>query len=463
MDGTTKLHLIFKVLRNRYLPATFLNTFLQQVLVASSTYWLATATQSIGKPRDFLLSLCALGASVIVIDVIEIFGPPLCERWWRTAFARYTELFATANYGRPLLRGAAESQARAIPTLCSEAENTISTTAAFLQDLLALSLSVLLNAASIAIFVDSRFVYSYLATALIVPLSVLLTARKTVRLSAEAQNTRLSLTRMLMVGWDNISLGNLTNFRCWQNRTRHSLSNATHANVRKVTFRTRWSGAATLVSRFSLMAVLGYIAWENLESGAVLAALLTTFPRQMQILNYIDVIVRYAIDLPSHWSQWEGVLAPLQPKEESQAEHENRITWDNLRIFDPRRKESDTIRSVEDLLRFPAGRTGSRIEINGTNGCGKSTLLLLLKKHLANDAIYLPAQHSLVFERAPDEASTGEKTLAYLREIGKSPCRFLLLDEWDANLDAANISAVDQELDRLAESRWIVEIRHRRA
>jgi chromosome segregation ATPase len=58
--------------------------------------------------------------------------------------------------------------------------------------------------------------------------------------------------------------------------------------------------------------------------------------------------------------------------------------------------------------------------------------------------------------------STGERQLKSLEEIvNATDARVYLLDEWDANLDAANKAKADALVDTLAERARVVEISHR--
>ncbi|WP_189374635.1 ABC transporter ATP-binding protein [Cupriavidus necator] len=103
-----------------------------------------------------------------------------------------------------------------------------------------------------------------------------------------------------------------------------------------------------------------------------------------------------------------------------------------------------------------------RFTVRGANGAGKSTLLHVLKKALADDAVLLPAQHGkLEWQHESKALSTGQKTLAQLQEISNhTDVKYLLLDEWDANLDSDNKRAISEMLDLLSQSKVVVEIRH---
>ena len=128
-----------------------------------------------------------------------------------------------------------------------------------------------------------------------------------------------------------------------------------------------------------------------------------------------------------------------------------------------------------------------RINVRGGNGAGKSSLLSSLKTELRRRAFYLPASDRLAFQftggvvpvdvEGDDEDevvvvadamdkklgfSTGERQLKSLEEIvNATDARVYLLDEWDANLDAANKAKADALVEALARRARVVEISHR--
>jgi ABC-type transport system involved in cytochrome bd biosynthesis fused ATPase/permease subunit len=63
---------------------------------------------------------------------------------------------------------------------------------------------------------------------------------------------------------------------------------------------------------------------------------------------------------------------------------------------------------------------------------------------------------------ASDAASVGQRVLSYLKYAMSEEYKSILLDEWDANLDAKNTSAIDNELNILSKTRLVIEIRHSR-
>jgi ABC-type uncharacterized transport system ATPase component len=140
-----------------------------------------------------------------------------------------------------------------------------------------------------------------------------------------------------------------------------------------------------------------------------------------------------------------------------------------------------------DALRVTLAQPTGRINVRGGNGAGKSSLLASLKTELKTRAYYWPTTDRLAFQftgglmpvdvEGDDEDdvvvvaetldkklgfSSGERQLKSLQEIvDATDAKIYLLDEWDANLDAANKAAADALVDKLAARARVVEISHR--
>ena len=140
---------------------------------------------------------------------------------------------------------------------------------------------------------------------------------------------------------------------------------------------------------------------------------------------------------------------------------------------------------IDELLRRL--RTTRFLLVVGSSGTGKSSLLASLKTELRKRAYYWPTTDRLSFQftggvdpvdvEGDDEDdvvvvaqsmdqklgfSSGERQLKSLQEIVESTdAEIYLLDEWDANLDAANKAKADALVDALAARARVVEISHR--
>jgi ABC-type transport system involved in cytochrome bd biosynthesis fused ATPase/permease subunit len=86
--------------------------------------------------------------------------------------------------------------------------------------------------------------------------------------------------------------------------------------------------------------------------------------------------------------------------------------------------------------------TGATFQVGGPNGAGKSALLQgLFEMFGKDDAIYVPASSTtdVTGAYADGRRSTGQRVKDHLDEALESPRPLLLLDEWDANIDAEGL------------------------
>ena len=142
------------------------------------------------------------------------------------------------------------------------------------------------------------------------------------------------------------------------------------------------------------------------------------------------------------------------------------IQWDRLRL---KTDEHTTEQGSEDFQKqlglFLAREGGGRATIMGPNGAGKSVLKRSIKESWSQRAFYLPADGDLYFETlSRRNFSSGEKILEvlnYLDHIDEPFVQLILLDEWDANLDAENLLVADKYVNSLSTKYKILETRHR--
>lgn len=81
-----------------------------------------------------------------------------------------------------------------------------------------------------------------------------------------------------------------------------------------------------------------------------------------------------------------------------------------------------------------------------------------------SQSFFLPSKYAdLAFrEKGVSNNSDGNMLLAVMQEIiERVDTPIFILDEWDANLDEANMAQLSSLLDRMAETRLVIESRHR--
>ncbi len=454
------LRKINKIITNKYSLIAIIIILFQQVCVAATTFWLVKATESIATFPKLSIFLIALGITIFMIDVFETLISPLREKWLMKSHEAFINSFAQANYSKPLSRNSEVARDNLVPMFCSEAEGTIAQTVFYLSDFWAVFLSVIFNIASISIFIDDSFVPAYAVSVVLAALTISFFSKRLLNAAIASQNARLSLAKQIMSGWDNISIGNKNNFRVWNNEKNHLLNSSIVHNVKNEWLKSLCSTSASFITKIPVFFAIAYVITKNLNNAAVLAALLATFTRQMQVINYMQVMIKYIIDAPSFVGKWKGLLFTLEDNTVNESDSLSRISWNKITAKCVVSEKTTTIDDFESLLKMSQVKNG-RFEINGSNGAGKSTLLLLVKNRLKDSAIYLPAHHDLQFAKEMNEASTGEKTISFLHELAESDYPVLLLDEWDANLDKHNTAKIDDILSSISQNKCVIEVRHR--
>ena len=299
----------------------------------------------------------------------------------------------------------------------------------------------------------------------------------------ENQRMNNRVTAQGYTAWDNIFSGNRYNLRLWLGGFKSRLREALTAQIRAIVAREGMSAMSGIVSLGIVFATITVVAVQNVSDTALLIALATTLPRQIEMTYELHLLATGWNDFIAVWTRFGGVAANMLPQPD--AAFDDRIKFDRLVLREG--EHAHVVSSVNDALRIVQARPTGRINIRGGNGTGKSSLLASLKTAMRQRAFYWPASDRLAFKFAggvvpvdvegdDDDAvvvvadtmekklgfSTGERQLKSLEEIVNSTdARVYLLDEWDANLDAANKAKADALIDALAARARVVEISHR--
>jgi ABC-type bacteriocin/lantibiotic exporter with double-glycine peptidase domain len=283
--------------------------------------------------------------------------------------------------------------------------------------------------------------------------------------------------------WDNIFSGNSYNLRLWLFGFKTRLREGLTAQIRAIVAREGMSAMSGIVSLAIVFAVITVVAVRDSGDTAMLVALATTLPRQIEMTYELHLLATGWNDFIAIWTRFGGVATNMLPQPD--ANFDERIKFDRLVLREG--ADANVVSSLNDALRVVLARPTGRINVRGGNGAGKSTLLASLKTEMKNRAYYWPTSDRLAFKftggvdpvdvEEDDEGeavvvaesmdrklgfSSGERQLKSLEEIVNSTdARVYLLDEWDANLDAANKAKADALVDTLAARARVIEISHR--
>ncbi|MGV6987817.1 hypothetical protein ACWA5Z_02255 [Testudinibacter sp. P80/BLE/0925] len=451
-------HFAFRLLNNAAFRWALLLLLVQQMIVASSTYWIAKVAENISVGGAFGVYFVLFILSLTIVYLPASFAAMLLEKAKFTALNRYTALFQKNFNNQAGLRNDRTLKDQRLPFIASEGFLTIDESYRFLFDGVSLLLNVSFNIAVLAWILAPSIMLSYLLGVLLAALAVFAFKQRIYQRGQAAQQGRTKLQRTLSLAWDNVLLGNRYNQHYFNQALQQNQNEALKTAVSNRGWNHLASSLGMLLMMSPVLAWTAILFYQHQNDTALLAVLVATLPRQVLILQYTDILISVA-------TGWSGMKAKLQGLQSAVAVPQNslngRIQWDKLQA------QAQNCDGEFSLATLPnhALKCG-RITLRGANGCGKSSYLCWLKQQLGEQAYYLPAQHELLF--ADNTAlSTGQTLKRNLHELAddlnsdKHAVRMLLLDEWDANLDKDSIDTLNQLIAELSQRCLVIEVRHR--
>ena len=252
------------------------------------------------------------------------------------------------------------------------------------------------------------------------------------------------------------------------------------AQVRAIVAREGMSAMSGIVSLAIVFATMTMVAVRHSGDTALLIALATTLPRQIEMTYQLHLLATGWNDFIAIWTRFGGVADNMLPQPDPN--FVRRIKFDRLVL-----REGDDAHVVASL--------GDALRIARRNRPGASTSAAATAREIfaagepqdrdEEAGYYWPTTDRLAFKFSggvvpidvedDDEGDTvvvaesmdkklgfssGERQLKSLEEIVNSTdAQIYLLDEWDANLDAANKAKADALVDQLAARARVVEFR----
>jgi hypothetical protein len=465
--------------------AVMIVLMLAEAMLAATTTWLVINAGRKVAEGHFLLSdliwiLTAQSASYVAGVISWIFA----ERAGYRGFGKFMLRFARENRGKVKLFGDKAAREQVEPFLTGETFQCFFNLIYELEFTLKLFLGLVFNALVLGTEIDPSLPFAYVGAFGALLLMQWALQNPIARTYLENQRMNNRVTAQGYTAWDNIFSGNRYNLRLWLAGFKSRLREALTAQIRAIVAREGMSAMSGIVSLAIVFATITVVAVHNAADTTMLVALATTLPRQIEMTYELHLLATGWNDFIAVWTRFGGVAANMRPQPD--AAFDERIKFDRLVLREG--DDANVVSSVADALRIVAARPTGRINIRGGNGAGKSSLLASLKTEMRRRAFYWPASDRLAFQFAggavpadvetdADEAetagadettgkssgfSTGERQLKSLEEIvDATDARVYLLDEWDANLDAANKTKAEALVDALAARARVVEISHR--
>ncbi len=457
-----------------------------EAMLAAGTTWLViNAGRKVATGRfllgDLIWILTAQSASYVAGVISWIFA----ERAGYRGFGRFMLRFARENRSKVKLFGDKAAREQVEPFLTGETFQCFFAVMYELEFALKLFLGLVFNALVLGAEINVSLPFAYVGAFAALLLMQWTLQKPLARAYLENQRMNNRVTAQGYTAWDNIFSGNAYNLRLWFAGFKSRLREGLTAQVRAIIAREGMSAISGIVSLAIVFAAMTVVAVNHAGDTVLLVALATTLPRQIEMTYELHLLATGWNDFVAIWTRFGGVAANMRPQPDPA--FESRIKFDRLVLREG--AGATVVSSVNDALRIVLAQPTGRINVRGANGAGKSSLLASLKTEMRNRAYYWPVSDRLAFAFAggavpvevegddEDEVvvvaepmdkklgfSSGERQLKSLEEIvNATHAQVYLLDEWDANLDAANKARADALIDALAARARVVEISHRDA
>lgn len=469
---------IFGLLTNRWAICCLSVLTLQQLLEASSTFWLVKLITKITSGEDFILYLMFFLASVTLPYIPGCISQILKTHWKQEALRYFINAFVSSNRNNVGEWNNKAIKEEKLSILTAEGPMALQALIDYVWDLCSYVMNVFFNILALSIVVEPLFAIAYSVSVSCVVLIMKWKRRAQHHLTQKALTARVDLCQSLLAAWDNVLLGNDYNFKLWDERTTQRLKRCLQRNIDLERFDQILAIFTSLITSIPSLCVVVYITLKNRHNPIALSSFVVILPVLFMILSYTYQTLSLAFRWGMHRSKLTAIYKAIQATKDSHSFLEKKVKWskivatlhkniENSDFEDPPAKEERLslayprpIESHADLL-SQASRKG-RLTLRGENGSGKSTALILLKNALASRAFFLPTHNQLSFTSETNKYSTGESLRKRLMEIlEKVDVDVLLLDEWDANLDSENQVCLSSLIDELSEKKCVIEVRHR--
>lgn len=456
------------LLTNRWAIGVFSVMTLQQMIEASSTFWLVTLTMRITEGKSFFPFLLIYVASLLLPYIPNCIGLILKTSWKQEAQRSFIHTFVSSNknkIGEWSNKGLKQEK---LSILTSEGPSTLHAFIDYVWDLFTYVLSVLFNVLALAIVVEPLFLFSYVISICCVILVMKINRRTQRQLTQKALIARVDLCQSLLAAWDNVLLGNEYNFRLWNERTSQRLRRCLQRNIDVERFDQILAICVAIITSLASLGVMIYSMMQHQHDITRLTSYVVILPLLFMILSYTYQMLSLGFRWNMHRSKLRTIYRIIETTTDSPIALEKKVKWPKISATHstaaPDSHVSLTIqRPVDshlDLVQHSA--QAGRLTLRGENGSGKSTALILVKNALSDRAFFLPTHTQLSFTSETNKYSTGESLRNRLMEIlEKVDVDVLLLDEWDANLDSENQEKLGALIDELSRKKCVIEVRHR--
>ena len=286
-----------------------------EAMLAAATTWLVINAGCKVANGHFLLNdliwiLTAQSASYVAGVISWIFA----ERAGYRGFGQFMLRFARENRGKVKLFGDKPAREQVEPFLTGETFQCFFNLMYELEFTLKLFLGLVFNALVLGAEIDVSLPFAYIAAFVALLLMQWALQKPIARTYLENQRMNNRVTAQGYTAWDNVFSGNRYNLRLWLAGFKSRLREALTAQIRAIVAREGMSAMSGIVSLAIVFATITMVAVRHVGDMALLIALATTLPRQMEMTYELHLLATGWNDFIAIWTRFGGVAANMLPQ-----------------------------------------------------------------------------------------------------------------------------------------------------
>lgn len=450
--------LLKEIVPKKYFFLYLLAALTQQIIVALSTYISVKIAQCFGQGHHCPVEYFYLLFGALFLNYVP--GRYAFKQMNLTIislYSNYIKNFGKKLYGNIYLSTHKDYANRYKAVASQESYLVFFDFLNYVKFFIDISLNIAFNLLVVGLLISMDLMWFYALGSIGSYVFIRYMSKRIKESSEKDQNARIILQEHMTSFLDSKSFANAGNNNEWDIKFDDSIEKYLRAKTSENNNQSISTHGSIAIMLSTVL--IGFTQLMHSANLSTAIALAFTITRQILIAQYLQEIFTFSTLAYSHITKLAGIIEPLTSIPDIRKEVLNRIQWDNIEIEGLNHKKHADIKK---LTLDVQSSDPHMITITGPNGCGKSSLLQVLKESLGEAAYYLPAHHDLYFQEKCG-GSTGEKLLHNLAYIFNNYApKYLLLDEWDANLSKKNTELMEHHFNKYIEEHGatIIQVRH---
>lgn len=444
--------MVFKMIfNNKYFRLAIILVIFQQTMLALSTWFIARSGTYLVSENYYQVkyTLIYFFIFAILAYISSSFVSILTIKSKNIAWEKYTK--KTINeISKNINLVSQDNQKKTISWISSESPSTLGSATNFYIQFTSIVLNIVFTFFVFFITLGSR-ISSILLIALLVSVVLVFFLRKKVENSSKTiQEKNLSVLTYIEPYYNKSIFGN-NSMRKDSNIKLESKMNLYFDNIVKYSYLEQIIASTPII--IGVLAIIAYLIFTPLSIiYSFLGAIVAVLPRTLQLFGNVHSLSLYS-------TQFIMIKVKLKNLFNFTKNLPSYSLIDNLDINAIKIiKNSIEINSQDFLNNIKNSKLeNGRYLISGENGAGKSSLLKLIKSIQTESILLSP---NVIFSENIKSLSTGMFQIKQVQEVLKLDPKYILLDEWDANLDMKNKVHLDKIFNEKSEKNILIEVRH---